>query len=151
MRDVLSKILKFYPKTFNTQKSLVWIGRNTHIFGERRGGGLYQYTKNPCFNTQIKQRNNEKQQRFPLDSWSLTGESTPRDQSTTNDSPVVPPWINNFPVCSVDSSLFICRGRERERGERGIERGEKKDKNPMRSSTTPQFITRLKSLLSQDW
>lgn len=87
---------------------------------------MYQYTKNPCFNTQIKQRNNEKQHRFPLDSWSLTGESTPRDQSTTNNSPVVPPWINNFPVCSVDSSLFICRGRERERERRGIERGEKR-------------------------
>lgn len=40
-------------------------------------------------------------------------------------------WINNFFVCSVDFLLFICRGRERERGERGIERGEKKDKNLM--------------------
>lgn len=38
---------------------------------------------------------------------------------------MVPPWINNFPVCSVDSSLFICRGREREREERDRERREK--------------------------
>lgn len=35
-------------------------------------------------------------------------------------------WINNFFVCSVDFLLFICRGRERERERRGIERGEKR-------------------------
>lgn len=40
-------------KTFNTQKSLVWIGKYTQFFGKR--GGLYQYTKKPCFNTQFKQ------------------------------------------------------------------------------------------------